>query len=44
MSSTAPEYVPGHGLLKDKVVAVFGGLTSASREAIRPIMHRAKIP
>ncbi|MDF2764960.1 MAG: transporter periplasmatic substrate-binding protein [Rhodospirillales bacterium] len=31
-------------LLKDKVVAVFGGLTSASREAIRPIMHRAKIP
>jgi branched-chain amino acid transport system substrate-binding protein len=31
-------------LLKDKVVAVFGGLTSASREAIRPMMHRAKIP
>lgn len=31
-------------LLKDKVVAVFGGLTSASREAVRPIMHRAKIP
>ena len=29
-------------LLKDKAVAVFGGLTSASREAVRPIMHRAK--
>jgi urea transport system substrate-binding protein len=31
-------------LLRDKAVAVFGGLTSASREAVRPIMHRAKIP
>ena len=31
-------------LLKDKVVAVFGGLTSSSREAVRPIMHRAAIP
>ena len=31
-------------LLKDKAVAVFGGLTSASREAVRPMMHRAKIP
>jgi urea transport system substrate-binding protein len=26
--------------LKDKVVALFGGITSASREVIRPVMHR----
>ena len=31
-------------ILRDKVVALFAGLTSSSREAIRPIIRRAKIP
>lgn len=29
---------------RDKVVAVFGGITSASREAIRPILRRYQTP
>ena len=31
-------------LLKDKVPVIFGGLTSSSREAVRPIIHRKKVP
>lgn len=31
-------------ILKDKVQALFAGLTSSSREAIRPIVRRSKIP
>ncbi|ANT62273.1 urea ABC transporter [Salipiger sp. CCB-MM3] len=30
--------------LRDKVTAVFGGITSASRETIRPIFHRYQTP
>ncbi|MDX1808626.1 MAG: ABC transporter substrate-binding protein [Sulfurospirillaceae bacterium] len=29
---------------KDRIVALFAGLTSSSREAIRPIIRKAKIP
>lgn len=31
-------------ILRDRVVALFAGLTSSSREAIRPIIRRAQIP
>ena len=31
-------------ILRDKVHVIFGGLTSASREAVRPIIHRNKLP
>ena len=31
-------------ILRDKVTALFAGLTSSSREAIRPIVRKAKIP
>ena len=31
-------------ILRDQVAALFAGLTSSSREAIRPIIRRAKIP
>jgi urea transport system substrate-binding protein len=31
-------------ILRDRVAALFAGLTSSSREAIRPIIRRAKIP
>lgn len=31
-------------ILKDKIDALFAGLTSSSREAIRPIVRRAKVP
>ncbi len=30
-------------ILKDKVTVLFGGLTSSSREAVRPIIHRKKV-
>lgn len=29
---------------RDQVPVMFGGLTSSSREAVRPIAHRAKVP
>jgi urea transport system substrate-binding protein len=31
-------------ILRDQVVALFAGLTSSSREAVRPIIRRARIP
>jgi urea transport system substrate-binding protein len=31
-------------ILKDRVSAIFAGLTSSSREAIRPIVRRANVP
>ena len=31
-------------ILKDRIDALFAGLTSSSREAIRPIVRRAKVP
>ena len=37
------QYANTH-ILRDKVKALFGGLTSASREAVRPIAHQNRIP
>lgn len=37
------QYANTH-ILRDKVKALFGGLTSASREAVRPIAHKNRIP
>ena len=31
-------------ILRDRVKALFGGLTSSSREAVRPIAHKSRIP
>lgn len=31
-------------ILRDRVPVMFGGLTSSSREAVRPIAHRSKVP
>lgn len=44
--SQLPKYTQytNTAILRDKVDALFAGLTSSSREAIRPIIRRAKIP